>query len=421
MLRRIMRSVSYEDRLPAIQLPQTLRALKHRNFRIYWTSNTVSFVGSWMQTAAQAWLVYRLTGSALYLGIVGFAQYLPVLLFGLFGGALADRLSKRKLLLFTQSAFMLQALTLGILTSTGLVQVWQVIGLALFFGIVQAIDAPARQSIVMEMVGRDDLTNALALNSTSFNVARIVGSAIGGVLVATIGEADCFYINSISFLAIIGALWRIDLPSGADSQGSATVWDRIREGLQYARSNRIVLALLSLMIVSTVFGFSYTTLVPFFAGDVLQIGPSGYGLLLAGTGVGALSAGLLLASRPSSERRGRWLTLGNLLFPCMLLVLATSRVVSLSWLALVGVGFGLILQNVSVNASLQTIAPEGYRGRVMSLYAMTFQGVVPFGSLQAGTVANVYGAPMAVGIGGLLCLLSALVIYWRVPQIRRLQ
>jgi MFS family permease len=420
MLQRFIRFF-YDDSAAAVRLPQTFRALKHHNFRLYWTSNTVSFIGSWMQTAAQAWLVYRLSGSALYLGIVGFAQYLPVLFLGLFGGALADRFSKRNLLLLTQSASLLQALTLATLTSTGLVQIWQVIGLASFLGIIQAFDAPARQAMVMEMVGRDDLTNALALNSTSFNVARIVGTAIGGVLVGTIGEAGCFYINSVSYLAIIAALWRIELPRGLASEGSTAVWDRIRGGLQYARNNRIILALLSLMIVSTVFGFSYTTLMPVIAQDVLQIGPSGYGLLLAGTGVGALSAGLLLASHTSSGRRGHWLTVGNLFFPAMLLLLASSRIVALSWVALVGVGFGLILQNVSVNASLQTIAPEGYRGRVMSLYAMTFTGMVPFGSLQAGAVANAYGAPVAIGIGGLICLLFALAIYWKVPQIRKLQ
>jgi len=419
MLQRFIRFF-YDDSAATVRLPPTFRALKHRNFRLYWTSNTVSFVGSWMQTTAQGWLVYRLTGSALDLGIVGFAQYLPVLFLGLFGGALADRFSKRDVLLFTQSASLLQALTLAILTSTGVVQVWHVIGLASFLGIIQAFDAPARQAMVMEMVGRDDLMNALALNSSSFNVARILGTAIGGVLVGAVGEAGCFYINSISYLAIIGALLGIELPLGVAAESSAAVWDRIREGLRYAQSNHIVLALLSLMTVSTVFGFSYTTLMPIFAGDVLHVGPLGYGLLLAGTGVGALSAGLLLASLVSTKRRGRWLTVGNLLFPIALLVLADSQIVALSWVALVGVGFGLILQNVSVNASLQTIAPEGYRGRVMSLYAITFSGMVPFGSLQAGAVANVYGAPVAVGVGGLICLLFALAIYWRVPQIRRL-
>lgn len=420
MLPRFIRFF-YDDSAAAVRLPQTFRALKHRNFRLYWTSNTVSFIGSWMQTIAQGWLVYRLTNSAIALGLVGFAQYLPVLLFGLFGGALADRFSKRDLLLFTQSASLLQALTLAILTSIGLVQVWQIMALAFLLGVIQAFDAPARQAMVMEMVGRDDLTNAIALNSSSFNVARIVGTALGGLLVATIGEAGCFYLNSTSYLAIIGALLRVELPQEARNAQGAAVWAQIREGLRYARSNPIILALLGLVSISTIFGFSYTTLMPIFAGDVLQIGPSGYGLLLAGTGVGALGAALLLASRASSLRQGRWLTVGNLLFPSMLLILASSRTVALSWVALVGVGFGLILQNVNVNALLQTIAPEGYRGRVMSLYAMTFTGMVPLGSLQAGAVANAASAPIAVAVGSLICLLFALVIYWKVPQIRRLQ
>ena len=419
-MRRFLR-FSYEDLDGATRLPHTFRALKHRNFRLFWTSRIISLTGNWMQTVAQGWLVYRLTDSPLYLGLVGFAQYLPVLLFALFGGVLADRFPKRNLLIFTNVGALLQALALAILTSTGQVQVWQIIGLAFLLGTVQAFDIPTRQAIVMEMVGQDDLLNAIALNSSAFNAARTLGPAIAGILVSTIGEAACFYLNALGFSVVIGALLRMRIPAQRYADLSSSVWARLKDGLRYARSNRTLLVLLSLVIVSSVFGISYGTLLPVFARDLLHAGPSGYGLLLSGTGLGALLAALLLASRRRSRGKGRWLTLGNLLFPSMLLLLAASRLFLLSWLALFGVGFGLVLQNANVNVLLQTLSPESYRGRVMSLYALTFMGMLPLGSLQAGMVANAYGAPVAVAAGALICLLFGLAILLKKPQLRRLE
>jgi len=411
----------YEDLDGAARLPHTFRALKHRNFRIFWTSRIVSLTGNWMQTVAQGWLVYRLTDSPLYLGLVGFAQYLPVLLFALFGGVLADRFPKRNLLLFTNAGALLQALSLAILTSSGQIQVWQIIVLAFLLGTVQALDAPTRQSIMMELVGPRDLLNAIALNSSAFNSARAIGPLLAGILVSLVGEAGCFYINALGFSVVLGALLRIKLPLRPVSERAAGIWTRLRDGLSYARHDPTILTLLSLVLVASIFGVSYGTLLPVFARDILRVGPKGYGLLMTATGIGALSAALLLASRRSSQGKGRWLTLGNLLFPIMLLLLAASRLFLLSWLALVGVGFGLVLQNANVNVLLQTLSSERYRGRVMSLYALTFMGMMPLGSLQAGAVANAYGAPLAVTAGALICLLFGLAILIKRPQLRRLE
>ena len=257
--------------------------------------------------------------------------------------------------------------------------------------------------------------------SSAFNAARTLGPAIAGILVSTIGEAACFYLNALGFSVVIGALLRMRIPAQRYADLSSSVWARLKDGLRYARSNQTLLVLLSLVIVSSVFGISYGTLLPVFARDLLHAGPSGYGLLLSGTGLGALLAALLLASRRRSKGKGRLLTLGNLLFPSMLLLLAASRLFLLSWLALFGVGFGLVLQNANVNVLLQTLSPESYRGRVMSLYALTFMGMLPLGSLQAGAVANAYGAPVAVAAGALICLLFGLAIFLKKPQLRRLE
>jgi len=384
----------------------------------------VSLVGTWMQSVAQGWLVYELTNSPFALGLVWFATYLPVLLFSLIGGVVADRLDKRKLLLITQTAAMLQALLLGFLTSSGLIQVWQIIVLALALGTINAFDTPTRQAFIVEMVGKEDLMNAIALNSSIFNGARIIGPAIAGGLISTIGVASCFYLNGVAFLAIIFGLLLMRLDK-IKREGGISVWKNLTEGLRYVRNNTIALTLVSLVAMASIFGLPYITLLPVFAKDILQtaaIKPElRYSLLMVASGVGALAGALFLASLGEFRRKGWLLTWGNIFFPLILILFSVSRLFPLSLLLLVGVGWGLITQNATANTLLQTIAPDNLRGRVMSIYTLMFMGMIPLGSLQAGAVAEHFGAALAVALGGLICLLFALWLLWKSPQLRHLE
>jgi len=402
-----------------LKLPRTFRALRHRNFRLYWCGQLFSLTGTWMQNVAQGWLVYRLTDSPLALGLVGFVGSLPILLFSLFGGVIADRLHKRNLLLATQTAAMLQALILATLTVTGLIQVWQIIVLALLLGTVHAFDTPARQAFVIELVGKEDLMNAIALNSSVFNATRIIGPAIAGVLISLIGEAGAFYINAFSFLATIAALLLMRVEAVNHSDGE-TVWRNLIAGLRYIKQTPIVRTLLSLIAVSSLFGMSAVALMPVFAKDILQVGPTGLGFLTAAIGGGALSGALTLASLGNFQRKGLLLSIGNLAFPSMLLLFALSRSFALSLLFLIGGGWGLITQNALTNTLLQTSVPDHLRGRVMSVYALMFLGMMPLGNLQAGVVAEHLGAPVAVVLGASVVGGYALWVFLKRPQVRQL-
>lgn len=402
----------------ALKLPRTFRALRHRNFRLYWFGQAFSLTGTWMQTVAQGWLVYSLTNSPFALGLVGFAASLPILLFSLFGGVVADRFPKRDLLLMTQMAAMLQALILATLTVTGLIQVWQIVVLALLLGTVHAFDTPARQAFVIELVGKEDLMNAIALNSSVFNATRIIGPAMAGVLIAVIGEAGAFYINAASFLATIAGLLLMRLKP-VNHSNSETVWKNLVEGLRYIKQTPMVRTLLSVIGVSSLFGMSSIALLPVFARDILQVGPTGLGFLTAAIGAGALTGALSLASLGTFPRKGLLLSIGNLLFPAMLIGLALSRSFGLSLLFLMGGGWGLITQNALTNTLLQTSVPDHLRGRVMSVYALMFLGLMPIGNLQAGVLAEQLGAPFAVMLGAGIAGGYALWIFLRRPEVRR--
>lgn len=402
-----------------LKLPRTFRALRHRNFRLYWFGQLLSLTGTWMQNVAQGWLVYRLTDSPFALGLVGFVGSLPILLFSLFGGVIADRFHKRNLLLITQTAAMLQALTLATLTVTGLIQVWQIIVLALLLGTVHALDTPARQSFVIELVGKEDLMNAIALNSSVFNATRIIGPAIAGVLISLIGEAGAFYMNGASFLATIAALLLMRVEAVNHSDGE-TVWRNLIEGLRYIKKTPIVRTLLSLIAVSSLFGMSYVALMPVFARDILQVGPTGLGFLTAAIGGGALAGALTLASLGNFQHKGLLLSIGNLLFPAMLFLFALSRSFAPSLLFLMGAGWGLITQNALTNTLLQTSVPDHLRGRVMSAYALMFLGMMPIGNLLSGTMAEHLGAPVAVMLGAGIVGGYALWILLRRPGVRHL-
>jgi len=405
----------------SLALPPTFRALRHRNYRLWWSGQLISLTGTWMQTVAQSWLVLQLTNSAFLLGLTGFIGSLPILLLSLWGGVVADRVHKRNLLVATQTTAMLQAFLLAFLTWRGLVRVEHVLVLAAVLGLVSAFDAPTRQAFTVEMVGKEDLMNAIALGSTLFNAARIIGPALAGVLLAIIGTAGCFTLNGVSFLAVIAGLLAMRLPPAPRVATSESALHNLREGLAYVRSNSMVLSLLALVGTTSVFGMPYAVLMPIFAQDVLKMGAQGLGFLTAAAGIGALIGALTLASLSRFGRKGLLLTAGNLLLPALLAAFAFSRSFPLSLLCLVGVGWAMIAQNTTANTLIQITVPDHLRGRVMSVYTLLFMGMTPLGNLQAGTVASLMGAPFAVGFGAAICALAALLILWRLPQLRRLE
>lgn len=400
----------------------TFRALRHRNYRLYWIGMIISQTGAWMQTLGQQWLVLQLTDSALWLGIIGFCTAIPVLLLSVLGGVAADRVDKRRLIMVTQTAAMLQSLVLAVLTSTGHVQVWHVVIAALSLGVINAFDRPARQAFVVDLVGKEDLANAIGLNSSIFNGARIFGPSVAGILIAIpgIGPAGAFYINSISFLGVLVGLLRMNVTATKAPIQRQSLRSNIGEGMAYARGSRTVSTLMLTASITSVFGLSYSTMMPIFARDILQVGAPGQGLMMTCVGAGALIGSLTVATVAGWRRNGVIFTIGNLLFPPMLLVVAVSRSFPLTLAALAVLGFGLIIQNATTQSLLQTSVPDHLRGRVLGLYGVTFSGMTPFGALQAGIIASAYGAPAPVLIGGLLCLMRTLWLYYRAPEIRRL-
>lgn len=381
------------------------RSFRHRDYRLFFSGQFVSLIGTWMQQTAQSWLVYRLSGSSLTLGLVGFAGQFPVFLLAIFGGVMADRLDRRSVLVGTQAASMLQAGLLAWLTLAGHIQVWQVMVLASLLGIVNAVDIPTRQSFVVELVGKEDLHNAIALNSSMFNSARILGPSVAGVLLAVLGEGWCFSLNALSFLAVIGCLLLMGVPPRRAAKSEASLRDHLREGFAYAWRTPEVRTILLLLGVSSVIGMSYVVLMPVFAEEVLHSGPRGLGMLMAATGCGSLAGALLLAARAESRGIGRFAYFGMLCFGASLVLFAQSRLFWLSALLLVPVGFSMIVSMAAANTMLQTLCPDELRGRVMALYSMVFMGMAPFGALLSGSLAHMVGAPATVTAGGVACIL----------------
>lgn len=428
---------------PDRRYPATFRALRHRNYRLWFAGQLISLIGTWMQMIAQQWLVYRLTGSAAALGIMSLAPLIPLLPVSLWAGSLADRFPKRDIILVTQTVMMLQAFLLTALVWTGTVDVWQVVVLAVVLGAAQAADAPARQSFVVELVDdRADLTNAIGLNSTIFNAGRAVGPAVAGLAVATTGEGGAFFINGITFLAVIVGLLMMRLPDSVSRAGASGL-AHMREGVRFLARSQDVLVLMSIVGVSAFLSMPYSTLLPVFAKDVLATsaqpvvdyicGSAGlmsscqspdavtYGLLMAAAGVGAVAGALFVASLPSTARRGRWLTVGNLAFPGLLVGVALSQSFWVTMVLLVGIGFSFVAQNALVNTLIQCVVPDEVRGRVMSVYSLSFQGMMRLGGMQAGFVGEALGAPISVGIGAVASLLFGLAVAVRFPRVREMQ
>jgi MFS family permease len=390
-------------RVPEVVPPRVLGALRHRNYRLFLTGQIISTVGTWMQSVAMPWLALELTGSALLVGLVLAAQFLPVLIGGPLGGVVADRYRKRNVLVVTQSLFMLPSFVLFVVSATGHAQYWMVVIAAFATGTINLFDVPARQSFVIEMVGRQDLMNAIALNSSVFNASAVIGPAIAGLVIAAVGVPICFLVNSVSYLAAIGALLLMrDLPSAVPHRKDLSFTTRLAEGLSYARREPVVGMLLVAVAVFSLFAMNRLTLMPIFASQVLKVGAHGYGFLLASMGLGSLFGALTLAFFPqlgADPRRQLWIAL---IWVAALLEFSISRNFALSLLTLFVAGYCQISFVATANNRIQVRTPDHLRGRVMSLYAQALMGVGPLGSLQAGALAQSLGAPWAMAIGAVI-------------------
>ena len=392
--------------------------MRHRNFQLFFGGQLVSLIGTWMQTVAQSWLVYRLTDSAVLLGFVGFASQIPVFPLAPIGGIVADRFPKRRVVVATQSSSMVLAFLLAWLTLSGRVRVWEIILLATLLGVVNAFDIPARQSFFAEMVGKEDLQSAIGLNSTIFNGARVIGPAIAGILVARFGEGRCFLFNGISFVAVIVALLAMRVHDRAGAVTGRPALQDALEGFRYALGSPTVLALLLLIALVSVVGVPYTVLMPIFADRILHGGARALGLLMGSTGVGAILGALTLTMWRGLRGLGRVVAAAAGGFGATLILFSLSRTFWLSLLMLMPVGYCIMLQSSATNTLLQSMAPDHLRGRVMSLYSMMFMGMVPFGALGAGFTAARLGAPYTVALGGATCMLGAALFARRLPQLR---
>jgi MFS family permease len=398
-------------------LSNTFRALRHRNFQLFFSGQFISLIGTWIQSVAQSWLVYRLTGSVVLLGMMGFAGQMPVFLLAPFGGTVADRHNRHRILIFTQSCAMIFAFILAFLTLTERVQIWHLFVLASCFGLANAFDIPTRQAFAVDMVGKEDLINAIALNSSMFNGARIVGPAIAGILVAAVGEGWCFFANAVSYIAVIVGLLMMKITPVTRKQASSA-FSHIAEGFRYVATTKPIRALLLLLGLVSLTGMPYAVLMPIFADQYLGGGSSTLGFLMGASGVGALTAALVLASRKAVFGLGRWVAFACGGFGVSLVLFSLSRSFWLSAALLVPVGFSMMTQMSSSNTLVQAMIPDELRGRVMSVYSMMFMGMAPFGALLAGSLAGLIGAPETVAIGGLICLIGAVIFGFRLGELQ---
>ncbi len=401
-------------------LRQTFAALQYPNFRLWFFGQMFSMIGSWMQSTAQGYLVFELTQSSAWLGYVGFIGGIPAWIFTLFAGVVADRISRRNLLIAIQSIMMLLAFILAALTLTHLVQPWHILILAFFLGTANAFDAPARQSFILEMVDRKTLPNAIALNSTMFTSAVVVGPAIGGLAYAWLGPGWCFAANGLSFVAVIIALALMSLQPLEKRPGKMDVIQDLTTGLRYVKDHAMIRVLILNIGVAGLLGLGFATLIPAWAVNILGGDATTNGWLLSARGLGSLIGSLMIATFVSRGKRGLWWTVGSFVFPAFLLVFAFVRVLPLSLLALLGAGWGLIAMNNNSNNLVQSLVDDSVRGRVMSVYVMIFFGSMPIGSLIAGSVANRVGEPLTIILSAICLLLYAGLMYWRVPEIRQL-
>jgi MFS family permease len=397
------------------------RALRHRNFRLFFGGQTISLMGTWMQRIALGWLVYRLTGSAFLLGVVGFAGQIPTFLLTPFSGVLADRWNRQRILIVTQTLSMVQALILAYLVLNQIVLIWQIILLSLFLGTINAFDIPARQSFMVEMVeDKEDLGNAIALNSSMVNSARLVGPSVAGLLIAVVGEGICFLLNGISYLTVIAALLGMKIAPKNSNPHPSRIWPGLTEGFTYAFGFAPIRAILLLLALASLMGMPFSVLMPVFAKNILHGGSNTLGFLMGASGVGALTGALYLASRKSILGLGKMIALAAGIFGIGLIGFSFSRILPLSLVLMLVIGFGMMVQMASSNTVLQTIVEDDKRGRIMSFYAMAFMGMTPFGSLLSGYLASKIGAPHTLLIGGITCVFGATFFARKLPALREL-
>jgi MFS family permease len=397
------------------------RSLQHRNYRLFFSGQSISLIGTWMQRIAMPWLVYHMTGSAFQLGLVSFAGQIPTFLLAPVAGVVTDKYSKHKVLLITQILSLIQASILAFLSLTGSIQIWQIVLLSIALGCINAFDTPSRHSFVIEMVEKkEDLGNAIALNSMMFNGARLIGPSVAGMMLATAGEGICFLINAISYIFVVVSLLVMHLKKKEEKRESGKLMNDMKEGLNYTFGFPPIKHILILLGVASLMGSSYQVLMPVFAKEVLHGGSGTFGFLMGAAGSGALVGALFLASRESLIKLGRIIPAATALFGVGLVALSFSRNFPVSLLLMVIIGVGMMLHTASSNTILQTITDDDKRGRVMSFYTIAIMGTAPFGSLLAGSLAKIIGTPFTILIGGISCIIGAFFFYKKLPELKRI-
>lgn len=398
-----------------------LPAFRSRNYRLFFTGQGISLIGSWMTQLATVWLVYSLTDSPLMLGVVAFTSQIPSFFLSPFGGVFADRFSRHKTLIGTQVLAMLQSLALAALALNKAIDIWHIIALSLVQGLINAFDAPARQAFVPELIEkREDLANAIAVNSTMFNGARLIGPAIGGLILARVGAGYCFLIDGVSYIAVIIGLLAMRIQEKRIPKSDVSPIQRIKEGFIYAFGFPPIRTILLHAAIISLFGIQYTVLVPIYAEKILGGGAETLGFLMAASGIGALAGGIYLATRKTVAGLGKVIVLAASILGLGLMAFSISRHLPLSLLTMLFVGLGTILQVASSNTVLQTIVDEDKRGRVMSLFTMSFLGMTPFGNLLGGALAERIGAPTTLIIDGIICIIASIFLAKQLPSLRRL-
>lgn len=397
------------------------RALRHRNYRIFFYGQSISLIGTWIQQIALSWLVYRMTNSAFLLGVVGFSTQIATFILAPFAGVVADRHHRHRLLVLTQGAAMIQASVLAVLVLTGLITVWQIILLGFVLGCINAFDIPVRQSFTVEMIDEpEDLSNAIALNSSMVNAARLIGPSVGGALIAFIGEGYCFLLNAVSYIAVLASLYIMKIPHKNNRGRYKSVWRELKEGFHYTFDFMPIRTILLLLSLISLIAGGAQVLMPVFARDIFHGGARTLGFLMASSGLGALIGAIYLASRKSVLGLGKVMVASSLLFGAGLIAVALSSMMILSMGFLLFSGFGMMVQMAASNTVLQTMVEEDKRGRVMSFYTMAFMGLAPFGSLMAGGLAYRFGAPSVLLVGGILAIAGAVLFALQLPRLREL-
>lgn len=400
--------------------PKAIRSLGYRNYRLYWSGQIISQVGTWMQIVAQGWVVYNLTDSPLMLGLVNFASLLPVVPISLLAGVLSDRFSRKKLIIISEAVLMLQALIMALLIWFDLIQVWHVIILSLILGTASALEQPARLAFVVDVVGKEDLSNAVALNSSATNAARIIGPAIAGVIIASIGEAMCFFINGVSYLAVILALVVIHIPRETKNTGALKVGGSLKDGFLYLRDNRVIQGLLLIVSIASFLTIPYIALMPVFARDILMVGSEGLGYLLTAVGIGAI-LGALLVARQQAGKRGEWLMIANFIGPLFLIVFSFSKNYYLSLAMVLIVGAFNAVRLTLGNSLTQLNTADAYHGRMMSIFNLLFNGMSRVGALVIGGLAEIISVSWALGISALISAILGLIMLFKMPNVRKLE